>query len=262
MKITAFFTLILILTTGCSTAKRTKYSDKNMRIMVDPQSLNSSNLMKLQTSLVSTDKWTVIDRHLGFKAIKKEQERLHRYESDRYDAKNKFAHWGKMYGVGAVVTASVECRHERSFWNNTQRIRVCKQYLNLVDANTGEIVLGVSHEESSNSYQSYPEWDEIVTKMGELYPKYFTKKKIHERLKRYQQQSLEHSRQQLVSQNTYTQAEIQPVFKEGFKYYISEEDKKTASDANANMMHGHRKMQEALNKEIKKQGLEIVVEKP
>lgn len=260
MKISLFFTVFALILTSCSSVKRTKYSDKNMRIMVDPQSLNSSNLMKLQTSLVSTDKWTVIDRHLGFEAIKKEQERLHRYESDRYDPKNKFAHWGKMYGVGAVVTASVECRSERSFWNNTQMIKVCKQYLNLVDANTGEIVLGVSHEEESSSYQSYPEWDEVVAKMSEVYPKYFTKKKIHERLKRYQQQSLEHSQQQIVTQNTYGNS--QPVITEGFKYYISDTDRQYAQDANADMMQGHKQMEQDLDEEVKKQGLEIIVEKP
>ncbi|MGE0634516.1 MAG: hypothetical protein AB7O96_19020, partial [Pseudobdellovibrionaceae bacterium] len=66
--------LMTIAMVGCSSTpeKRTKFSDKNMRLMIDPASITPENYARLQTALVSQDMWVVLDRAAGLEAIKKE----------------------------------------------------------------------------------------------------------------------------------------------------------------------------------------------
>lgn len=181
--------IVAILLSLCSCAtKRTKFSDKNMRIMIDPVGLSMSDYSNLQTALVKTDVWVVLDRARGIAAIKQEQENLHRDEHDRYDRSEKFAHWGKLYGVGAVVVAHSECHNRPNQWNVTELANYCKLSLNLVDANTGEVIVAVNDENKAD-FMTSPEWNDVAEELVDAYPKYFKKVELHENLIEYKRES-------------------------------------------------------------------------
>lgn len=182
---------ILVTLSACSTNEsRTRYSDKNMRIMLYPETISPDHFARIQTALVRSDVWSVLDRSQGLKAVKQEQNIIHKAESDRYDDKEKYAHWGKLYGVGAIVIAHAQCTNKASKWNVTELRTYCQQFLNLVDSNTGEVVLGVEAENDSD-YGSTPDWNEVTKKLADEYPKYFNKEKVTERLERYKEESKE-----------------------------------------------------------------------
>ena len=193
MKSNSLFILLLLLP-ACSSApvKRTKFSDKNMRIMIDPASVNAQNHVRIQTALVKSDNWIVLDRNKALAAIKKEQEELHRSSIDRYEDKQKYAHCGKLYGVGAVIVAHVDC-HDDEGW--TSRVNRCKEYLNLVDANTGEVIVAVDHIETAE-YNQTPEWEEVVEKLNAAYPSAFEEHQKHKKLVQYEQESGEEAQRQ------------------------------------------------------------------
>ena len=191
----AIFLILFMLYSCSSQVKRTKFSDKNMRIMIDPDSLKVRDFVRLQTSLVKEDVFTVIDRGAGFRATKKEQERLHRNSSGRFDDREKFAHWGKLFGVGAILVGHSQCTYAKKFWRGNKPYNKCYQALNLVDANTGEVVIGVDGE-SWAPMGEQPDWEETIRKLIEIYPTHFTADKTTERLHRYKQESKEHSQRQ------------------------------------------------------------------
>lgn len=189
------FTGILIVSClcifGCSTQEpRTRYSDKNMRIMLYPDTISADHFARIQTALVRSDMWSVLDRGQGLKAVKQEQYTIHRSESDRYDDREKYAHWGKLYGVGAIVVAHAQCVNKPGKWRSNELRTYCQQFLNLIDSNTGEVVLGVEAENDSD-YGETPDWNEVTKKLADEYPKYFTKEKVTERLERYKEESKE-----------------------------------------------------------------------
>ncbi|NBW99613.1 hypothetical protein EBR03_08585 [bacterium] len=155
--------------------------------MVDPDKVDEAQHVRLQTALVKTDRWTVIDRKDGFSAIKKEQDREHRNDSDRFSDQEKWAQWGQLYGVGAILVPHVDCYLKQNLFS-PRLSKHCVQFLRLVDANTAEVILAV--EGSSSSVESdTPDWYETVEKLGEEYPTQFTEEKISERLIRYKKQS-------------------------------------------------------------------------
>lgn len=183
--------LAIFLLSGCSSSEtRTRYSDKNMRIMLYPETISADHFARIQTALVRSNVWSVLDRSQGLKAVKYEQDTIHKTESDRYDEREKYAHWGKLYGVGAIVIAHAQCTNKANKWNITELRTYCQQFLNLVDSNTGEVVLGVEAENDSD-YGSTPDWNEVTKKLADEYPKYFSKEKVTERLEQYKEESKE-----------------------------------------------------------------------
>jgi hypothetical protein len=191
--------IILIITAtimaGCASTPRTKWTDKNMRVMIDPDSIEAAQHVMIQQALVSSGKWFVVDRSEGFKAIKSEQQRLHREESDRYEDKEKWAHWGKLYGVGGIVVASAQCKKEQG-WLIGRWYQVCRQYLSIVDANTGEVITAIENGAESSEAEFYPKWDEAVVKLNESYPATFKPMRTSERLEQYRELSKEESQRQ------------------------------------------------------------------
>jgi hypothetical protein len=188
-----------VLEQGCSTA-RTKYSDKNMRVMVDPEGMDYQNQLALQTELVKTDKFTVVDRNEGFKAIKQEQLSAFRTEADRYADREKFAHWGELYGVGSVIVANVGCGEKTHWWNNQTVYMECHQYINMVDTNTGEVIVAVDNVVSLDRSDALP-WSDIVEKLVDNYPRNFEEHKLHKRLIEYKDQTEKMSQEQRHLQN-------------------------------------------------------------
>lgn len=184
--------LVLLLTLVSCASKRTKYSDKNMRVMIDTEGLDMADYNNLQSALVRSNVWTVLDRSRGLAAVKREQEELHKYNHDRYDAREKFAHWGKLYGVGSVIVGHSECHNRPNTWNMSQLKNYCKMYLSLVDANTGEVLVSVNGEDAAD-FMARPDWSDLVAELIETYPKYFEEKQTDQRLLDYKKESLANS---------------------------------------------------------------------
>lgn len=181
---------------GCSTTeKRTKWTDKTMRIMIDPDSVASTDYVSIQTALIKNGAFTVVDRNRAFKAIKSEQERTMRTEEDRYADKEKWSHWGKLYGVGAIIVGHSQCYKAKPFFSRYETVDRCKQFLSIVDSNTGEVI-AVSEGESdapafveSGSFKKPLDWTEPVEKLVEAYPKDFKPRYYSEGLERYREES-------------------------------------------------------------------------
>lgn len=196
------FLMILLVVSfiGCASIPRTKWTDKSMRVMVDPDSISEENYVQVQSSLVRSGKFTVVDRLSGYKAVEKEQERLHRNEQDRYEDKEKWAHWGKLYGVGAIVVAHAQCRTISYLWNNQASRLNCRQFISLIDANTGVVLLAVENENSGPASTGFtflaPDWNETIVKLIEDYPKYFKTEKYGPTIVKYQQESEDHAKKQ------------------------------------------------------------------
>lgn len=190
INIILLLSLSLGLTSCSSVVKRTKYTDKNMRIMVDPDSFEPEEHVRLQHALVDSGKWVVIDRAQGMKAIQKEQERLHRDQVDRFDDRQKWAHWGRLYGVGAVVIGHIQCTKKLNFWMTSWK-NDCQQFINLVDANTGEVITAIEHRDEFDADLA-TDWTVAVNKLNEAYPKDYSSAGIkHEKLIQYEDESAE-----------------------------------------------------------------------
>ncbi len=195
MRITLCF-LGFICLMGCASTPRTKWTDKTMRVMIDPDSIPAEHHVMIQQALVDSGKWFVVDRSKGFKAIKTEQERLHREESDRYEDREKWAHWGKLYGVGGIVVAHAQCKKEQG-WLIGRWYQVCRQYLSIVDSNTGEVITAIQNDAESKEADFFSRWDEAVAKLNESYPANFKPFQTSERLEQYRELSKEEAQRQL-----------------------------------------------------------------
>lgn len=191
--------LLVALMTGCSST-RTKWTDPQMRTMIDSDSIDPSHYARIAQALVNTGKFTVVDRASGLRAIKREQDVVHRLQPERYMDKEKWSHWGKLYSVGSIVVPHVQCRMQNSFWRHDRAERVCQQSLMVVHANTGEIMLMVDGQNSAPvSYDMswiVPDWDEVVDKLADKYPTDFEKRYPAEQLRLYQDISAEEARRQ------------------------------------------------------------------
>ncbi|MGK5085337.1 hypothetical protein WDW37_18785 [Bdellovibrionota bacterium FG-1] len=213
---------------GCSTV-RTKYSDINMRVMIDPDSIDEANYAELTHALVHSNKWTIVDRGAGFKALKREQERQHRGENDRFDNKEKWSHWGKLYGVGSVVVGRADCQTETSSIFKADSYLLCTHYLSIIDTNTGEIISSVKakSEGENGSTQARrlptPIWDEAVQKLNESYPEHFLSHEYHERVKEYQVESKSRAKDPQKTTN-----EIFAAYNEAEAKYYADEDAQKA----------------------------------
>lgn len=171
---------------------RTKWTDPVMRVMVDPDSIDANHHVRIEEALMGSGKWVVIDRAQGMKAIKKEQERLHRTEADRFDDQEKWSHWGKLYGVGGIVTAHVQCQYKLTFLIHAP-YQYCHQYLAIVDANTGQIITAIEDTAETDADEAYiaPSWADAVDKLNNSFPKNFEARKDDPRLDTYRALSKE-----------------------------------------------------------------------
>jgi len=185
---------------GCSSIPKTKWTDKSLRVMLDPDSISEENYVQIQSALVQSSKFTVVDRAAGMRAAEKEQERLHRTESDRFADKDKWAHWGKLYGVASIIVGHAQCRKTGSFWNPGASNLECKQFLSMVDTNTGEVFLAVDGENdgpaSVDREYLAPDWNDVVQKLVDHYPKTFITEGYAPSVLTYQEVSEEHAQRQ------------------------------------------------------------------
>jgi hypothetical protein len=104
--------------------------------------------------------------------------------------------WGRLYGVGAVAVAHVQCIRSTSFWHSEQGAHLCQEFINLIDANTGEVLVAVDDNVWTESAQESPSWVDIVEKLAEAYPKYFKRKLASEKIEYYNLESQESAKRQ------------------------------------------------------------------
>lgn len=180
---------------GCATP-RTKWTDKTMRVMIDPEGVSAKHYVRIQQALMKSGKWVVVDRGMGYNAIKKEQEREHREQTDRFLDSEKFAHWGKLYGVGGVIVAHSSCIIRDGLFK--KNFPTCNQYVAIVDTNTGEVIAAAEGqaEGSSYDYDLAPSWDDVVADMEDAYPKNYQPNKDHKILRDYKELSHEEATRQ------------------------------------------------------------------
>lgn len=192
--------LVAILTgvstiTGCATA-RTKWTDKTMRVMINPEGIDAKHYVKIQQALVASGKWIVVDRGEAYNAIEKEQEREHRTQTDRFLDREKFAHWGKLYGVGGIVVAHAQCMTKSGWFKHSYPY--CHQYLAIVDSNTGEVITTAEDTAEGSAYEHTlaPDWDDVVAKLNDSFPSHFEPNKDEKSLRDYKELSQEESTRQ------------------------------------------------------------------
>lgn len=190
---------ILTLLTACATSDpRTKWTDRAMRIMVDPASIDADNHVLIEQALVESGKWFVVNRSSGFEAIKTEQERLHRGENDRFDDHEKWALWGRLYGVGGVVTAAIQCRKTSQFITGYHYLS-CRQFLSIVDANTGEIIASVQAQNKGDEPDMLPTWNDTVASLNQAFPADFKPSRMSPKLTQYREVAAEEAQRQRES---------------------------------------------------------------
>lgn len=191
-----FIVLLNVVFASCSNHEvRSKFSDKSLRVMLYPRGISEDHYSKIQSALVQTDAFTVVDRGIGLQALKEEQQATHRTESDRYDDQQKFSHWGKLYGVGSVIVAHVKCNNRPNPWRQSELRNYCDLVLNIIDSNTGVIVTSIDAKDDS-PFGLVPDWKDAAWKLVDEYPKYFTPEKITERLELYKKESEKHAIEQ------------------------------------------------------------------
>lgn len=192
-----FVAISCLATSGCSSVPRTKWTDKTMRIIIDPDGIDANNYVRIQQALVNSGKWVVLDRASAFYAIKKEQERLHRTEADRFEKREKWAIWGRALGAGGIVEAHVQCQNKHHWLTESQYAR-CQQFISIADSNTTEILAAVENTENGdlNEYNLAPSWNDVVAMMNDAYPNNFKPKKDSEILENYRDLAAEESTRQ------------------------------------------------------------------
>lgn len=192
--------LIFMLATviaGCASTPRTKWTDKTMRVLIDPDSIEANHYVRIQQSLVASGKWFVVDRASAFRAIKKEQNQIHREETDRYSDKEKFSHWGKLYSVGGIVVAKAQCTNKQTWFVGKHYLH-CLQYISIVDSNTGEVIVAIEAESDGESGETEiaPSWEDAVAKLNNAYPANYQPNKDSQILTDYKELSAEEAKRQ------------------------------------------------------------------
>lgn len=201
------FILIPFLLFSCSSqVKRTRDSDKSLKVALIKAGISDTEHSSIQQALVESGKFYVVDRNVAFNAVTNEQNLEHRTGSDRFEDNQKYAQWGKMYGVGAVITAHSDCGGAESSKNLIYLAghlatlglfdkTLCTEFLELVDTNTAEVLVSVRYEAGKRNGEAL-DWSDIVDQLVDRYPKYFEQVKKHELLLKYEAGSKEEALKQ------------------------------------------------------------------
>ena len=190
MKTTASFITAVFLFACSTSIPRTRLSDKSLRIMVDPDSISAEHYVRIQSALVKSGKFFVVDRSQGFQAVKKELERTHRSEADKYSDRDKYSIYGRLFGVGSVVVAHADCQRKQSWWNQNNWKLECTQFIQLIDSNTAQVIVAVEDKNSSDLSLDMsgvvPSWDGAIEKLVAAYPENYTPAYYTKELQDYQ----------------------------------------------------------------------------
>lgn len=190
-----FILMILIpMITNCASKPRNKFSDPSMRVMVDPDGIQARDYIRIVSALKKSGKWFVVDRKDGLRAIFKEQKMIHRSYPDKFKDEEKYSIWGRLYGIGGVVIAHVDCARKPGFWSVST---VCKQNLAIVSANSGEI-LATAEMENDDAVIGYTgdirigsDWTDAVSELNDNFPKNYEKLKYSDDMELFREEAKE-----------------------------------------------------------------------
>lgn len=185
LQVRLYFTLMVFAMVGCATP-RTKYTDPVLRVMLDPDSIDQANYARLQKALVVSGKYVVVDRNDGYKAMNKEQDRQYKDSENRISDRERYATWGKQFGVGGIVVGKSQCGPSQRFWSAKGDFD-CTQTLTIVDAKTGEVIASADSLATDAVYfygelRTPASWDETVAKLNEAFPTHFEKISKHKNI--------------------------------------------------------------------------------
>lgn len=185
MKTLIFVILIAMIVSGCATPM-TKFNSPVMRVFVDPDTLNQADYTRVVHAISKTGKFKVVDRKAGYQAALNEQDRQHVNQANRFDNREKFALYAKLFGARGVVVATAECQDSTGFFANTY-FKKCHQTLQILDANTSEIISSVDNvvEGKFGELGLGIGWEETAFLLADSFPKYFEGDKDTEELKNY-----------------------------------------------------------------------------
>lgn len=160
---------------GCSSLKRTKYSDTVHRVYVDNQGAKPEMYYPVQHAIFRTEKFFVVDRAQGFESLKQEQLDEWKSQADRFEGSQRYAEYGKLYGVGGVIVPTLYCHPDDDEFD-------CAQLLSLIDTTTGQVVAtGAAKLHIENLSQL--SWDECAQSLVDNFPEYFDTREKEKRLK-------------------------------------------------------------------------------
>lgn len=186
--------VLAVLSSACSTV-RTRSSDPVMRVTIDADSMSPSSYVRLQKAVFSSGKFVVVDRAAGFRAVAKEQEIQH--TTSRFGANEKYALWGKMFGVGGIFVGAEQCKPVYGIWSKPYA--TCTQNLSLINATTGE-VMAVSEVNEDSDGPIEPSWGKAVYALIDEYPRVFIDKHNPHQTVKYDS-ALEEYREKTVIEN-------------------------------------------------------------
>jgi hypothetical protein len=202
MKTESLILAVLFLLTGCSSGKLalTRDSAPVMRVMLDPDSIQGDDYNAIQALLVESGKWFVVDRSAGYRAALKEQDRLHRGKTDRFDDTEKYALFKKLYGVGGVITAHERCDRQAGVFSVYLR---CSQTISLTDATTGQVIAATRwvHEGEPS------EWSETVERFNQSLPKYMPALNPTSEMKAFRELAKVHASEQKTVKHDFVEEE-------------------------------------------------------
>lgn len=202
MKRNIILLVLFFVFSGCSSnIKRDRTTDKGLTISIYPDNLSAEDYVAIQTALVNTDRFIVLDRKLGYAAAKQEQERQFVNEQDRFDDFQKYAHFGRLAGAGSVVWANKNCSLATPWFSQYTRVYKCSLFLNLIDSRTGRVLSAVEGKSDdipaiaeAGSFNKLVNWEEVANKLAEEYPKEFIAEYNSEQLIQYQHISAEEAK--------------------------------------------------------------------
>ena len=173
--------------TGCGHA-RTKLTDAQHRIAIDPTGLSARQYVRFQQALVASGKWIVVDRAMGMDAVMKEQNKEHVAQPERFADMQKYALWKEMMGIGAVAIGHADC-FTKSGWLFKKNYNHCRLYGAIINTSTGEVMSTAEDEADTDSYEyrMAPEWNDLVSKLNDNFPKNFERNKDEQSLRDYQE---------------------------------------------------------------------------
>ena len=193
MKFLLLALAILFALDGCAgKTPRTRYSDPYMRVALWPNGIDAANYVRIQQALIASGRFIVVDRGSGLAAIKEEQEALHETQADRFADPEKFAHWGKLLGVGAIIVAHTQCAQKHAWLARSMYAR-CQQFAEIVNSNTGEVMASSEGQEdtANNEEDLAPSWDSTVERLVDAYPKHYEPNRDTRELADYKELSKE-----------------------------------------------------------------------
>lgn len=159
----------MALVSGCSSVE-TKFVAENhevLRVVID-DTISVDDYRALQVALFETGRYEIVDRGQAWHALKREQERQHRGEADRFSDEEKFAVWKMAFGAGGVVSSHKICANKYNVYTDEYR-RHCRLFVPITNASTGKLYAAVDDEQDSSELDA-PSWRPIAIRLTQKLP--------------------------------------------------------------------------------------------